>query len=205
MGESLRGSVPRTLRETYQDILFNSNPLLKPFIDCMENGGDGIKLHFTRAESARVAQKAYTSKDGKTTRKAGDVYYRDCAVTGSNEGTPQEPKFPLLRWFHELIFPSVHKLVGTGGKYEGYRPIFQGDNAGPHRDVTFMKYVVDYCERFGWYWEPQGPQMPHINVLDLAVFSKMSRNHCELRGPPRAIFDLGSHCKTISKKIHTTS
>ena len=53
-------------------------------------------------------------------------------------------------------------------------------NAGPHRDVAFMKYVVDYCERFGWYWEPQGPQMPHINVLDLAVFPKMSRNHCEL-------------------------
>ncbi len=68
----------------------------------MENDGDGIKLHFTRAESARVAQKTYTSKDRKTTRKAGDIYYRDCAVTGSNEGTPQEPKFPLLRWFHEL-------------------------------------------------------------------------------------------------------
>ena len=52
----------------------------------------------------------------------------------------------------------MHKLVEKGGKYEGYRPIFQGDNAGPHRDVAFMKYVVDYCERFGWYWEPQGPQ-----------------------------------------------
>jgi len=35
------------------------------FIVSMENGGDGIKLHFTRAESARVTQKSYTSKDGK--------------------------------------------------------------------------------------------------------------------------------------------
>ncbi len=49
-----------------------------------------------------------------------------------------------------------------------------------YRDVAFMKYVVDYCEGFGWYWEPQDPQMPHINVLDFAVFPKMSRNHCEL-------------------------
>ena len=22
-----------------------------------------------------------------------------------------------------------------------------------------MKFVEDFCERRGWYWEPQGPQM----------------------------------------------
>lgn len=85
-----------------------------------------------------------------------------------------------LLWFKEIVFPAIKKLVGKGGKYEGYRPIIQGDNAGPHRDERFMNYVKDFCERMGWYWEPQGPQMPHINVLDLAVFPQMSRNHCEL-------------------------
>ena len=69
------------------------------FIDSTENGRDGAKLHFTRAESACVAQKANKSKDGKIKRKAGDIYYRDCTVTRSNEGTPKEQKFLLLRWF----------------------------------------------------------------------------------------------------------
>jgi hypothetical protein len=32
------------------------------------------------------------------------------------------------------IFPKVEGLVGPGGKYEGYKPVFQGDNAGPHID-----------------------------------------------------------------------
>ena len=27
-------------------------------------------------------------------------------------------------------------------------------------------------------WEPQGPQMPHMNVLDLAIFPAISRRHC---------------------------
>ena len=150
------------------------------FEDCIENGGDGLKLIFTRAQSARVAQKAYNSSDGKIKRKKGDIFWRDCAVTGSNEGSSDDPKFSLLLWFREIVFPAVEKLVGVSGKYEGFIPIFQGDNAGPHRDRPFLNFVESFCERKGWYWEPQGPQMPHINVLDLCIFPKMSRNHCEL-------------------------
>ena len=85
-----------------------------------------------------------------------------------------------MLWFLEIVFPAVEELFGKGGKYEGYCPIFQGNNARLHHDKLFMKFVKDFCERRGWYWEPQGPQMPHINVLDLAVFPKMPRNYCEL-------------------------
>jgi len=51
-------------------------------------------------------------------------------VTGSNEQSSDDPKFALLLWFREIVFPAIEKLVGKGGKYEGCRPIFQGDNAG---------------------------------------------------------------------------
>ena len=67
-----------------------------------------------------------------------------------------------------------------GGKFEGYLPIIQGDNAGPHEDAKFKNYVNKECEEKGWLWEPQGPQMPHMNVLDLAVFPAMSRRHSHL-------------------------
>ena len=35
------------------------------FIDSIENGGDVLKLIFARAQSARVAQRAHNSADGK--------------------------------------------------------------------------------------------------------------------------------------------
>ena len=38
----------------------------------------------------------------------------------------------------------------VGGQFGGYTPIIQGDNAGPHEDVTFKKGVRGYCEREGW-------------------------------------------------------
>ena len=160
------------------------------FEDCIENGGNAKKLAFIRAQRKKVAAKMQkacvfqadgTRKyNGEVIRKKGDIYDVDCAVTGSNEGTPDNPKCPLLPIFRNIIFPRVEELVGSGGKYEGYTPVFQGDNAGPHQDAAYIKGVTDYCNDKGWHWEPQAPQMPHMNVLDLSVFPCMSRRHIEL-------------------------
>ena len=68
----------------------------------------------------------------------------------------------------------------VGGKYEGYKPVCQGDGAGPHVETSFLNYIRTSCEREGWAWEPQAAQMPHINVLDLAVFPCISKRHCSL-------------------------
>jgi hypothetical protein len=46
------------------------------------------------------------------------------------------------------------------------------------RPITTLS--IDYCESKGWRWEPQAPQMPHMNNLDLAVFPKMSKDHSSL-------------------------
>ena len=72
----------------------------------------------------------------------------------------------------------MKKLVGEGGMYEGYKPVCTGDGAGPHVEAAFLSFIQDSCEREGWAWEPQAAQMPHINVLDLAVFPCISRRHC---------------------------
>jgi hypothetical protein len=85
-----------------------------------------------------------------------------------------------LDLFRDIIFPEIHRLVGPGGKYEGYIPVMQGDNAGPHEDATYKDWFTGYCEEQGWYWEPQAPQMPHMNNLDLAVFPCMSKMHTNL-------------------------
>jgi hypothetical protein len=160
------------------------------FEDTIENGGEAIKLGFFRAQSYKVAKKLVRQsvrqpdgslkQEGPIVRKKGDKYLVDCAVTGSDPGTSDKPKFPLIDVFRHYVFPKVDMLVGSGGKYEGYTPIFQGDNAGPHQEEEYLKYVKDYCSERGWHWEPQAPQMPHMNVLDLSVFPAMSRRHTAL-------------------------
>ena len=81
-------------------------------------------------------------------------------------------------FFENCLFMVIKKLVcGGGGPFEGFATVIQGDNSVPHQDAKFKKYVVNFCKENKWLWEPQGPQMPHINVLDIAVFPVMSRCH----------------------------
>ena len=101
-------------------------------------------------------------------------------MTGSSQGTSKDPKFSLLNYFENVVFPEIVNLTKPGAKFFGFQPVIQGDNAGPHNDSRFMNFVKEYCVAKGWLWEPQGPQMPHMNVLDLAVFPAMSRRHCAL-------------------------
>ena len=160
------------------------------FEGCIENGGEAIKLGFFRAQSHKIAQREVRETviqpdgsrklNGPIKRRKGDKYLVDCCVTGSNPGTSADPKFTLLSVFEEYIFPMVLSMIGLGGTYEGYLPIFQGDNAGPHQEAAFMKFVTEYCARMKWHWKPQAPQMPHMNVLDLSVFPAMSKRHTSL-------------------------
>ena len=118
--------------------------------------------------------------DGIIIWEKGDSYFTDCSVTGCNPGTDDDPKFPLHTVFEEQIFPLLEELVMCGGKYEGYIPIIQGDQAGPHEEVEFVRYMRSECSRRGWCFEPQSPQSPHMNNLDLVVFPAMSARHSHL-------------------------
>lgn len=86
----------------------------------------------------------------------------------------------LLDFFEKSVFPAIQQLTKPGSPFEGYLPVFQGDNAGPHTDAKYEKFCKEFCTNKGWLWEPQAPQMPHMNVLDLSIFPAMSRRHCHL-------------------------
>ena len=156
-----------------------------------DNGGDGIKLSFTRAQASKIAnklQRAYSGMtadgrrqfQGPVVRRKGEAFSFDTTVTGSNEGTSDNPKFALKRLFEDLVFGMVQTYVQPGGQYEGYTPVIQGDQAGPHEEEVFKRAMSEACNDNGWHWEPQAPQMPHLNVCDLAVFPAMSKRHSEL-------------------------
>jgi hypothetical protein len=75
------------------------------FQDNIEKGGDAMKLGFFRAQSHKIAdteqRKGARQPNGKMKfngeilRRKGEPYLVDCCVTGSNEGTTEDPKFPL--------------------------------------------------------------------------------------------------------------
>lgn len=182
------------------------------FDGSMENGGHGLKLGMLRVQAAKIAKKLQREStrdanhnlhyDGKILREKGDAYMVDCNVTGSNQGTSADPKFSLKALLEDAMFPHIESLVGEGGAYEGYIPIIQGDNAGPHQDTEFLSFCEQFCESRGWHWEPQAPQMPHMNNLDLAVFPSMSHRHStELRkrgaGQTVSKEDIWKACETV--------
>lgn len=169
------------------------------FEDSLENGGIGVRLGIHRAEAAKVAQKCQNethidpetgkvtypsvANGGKQLRAKGDVYFVDVEVTGSTSGTSTNPKYMLLRFLRDVLFPQLQQIVGPGGEFEGYCPIIQWDNAGPHTDGTLVAFAEQFCaaqQPVPWGWEPQGAQMPFANVLDLLVFPKLSRRHAHL-------------------------
>ena len=164
----------------------------------MENGGTGVLLGVHRIESARIAQKMTREAEfddegnhtfsGPVVRRMGDAYAVDCELTGSNSGTSSKPKCSLLELFRTTHIPQVETLVGPGGLYEGYIPVWQPDGGSAHVEGTregvvvggFMQYITDLMQRKGWLWEPQAAQMPYINACDLFLFPLMSRLHARM-------------------------
>jgi len=121
-----------------------------------------------------------SKQTGPIKRKRDDMYLVDCTITGSNNGTSKTPKCSLQRIFEHNNFPAVRNFFGRGGQYEGYKPVLMGDSAGPHIEKDFIESIWTNCEWEGWAWEPHAAQIPHINVLDLAVFPSISRCRCSL-------------------------
>ena len=82
--------------------------------------------------------------------------------------------------FEKCLFTVIEKLVCDGGPFEGVAPVIRGENTCPHQDEKLYKYVVNLCKEKQSMWEPQGPHMTHMNVLDLAVFPVMPRPYSHL-------------------------
>ena len=61
-------------------------------------------------------------------------------MTGSSEGTSSDPKCSLEHLMEYGVFHEK-RLVGAGGKYEGYLPVWQGDNADPHVEQSFLTFL----------------------------------------------------------------
>jgi hypothetical protein len=98
------------------------------------DGKKGICRQADRDEFGRLRY------DGEVLREKGDIHLVDSTVTGSDACTCRSPKCLLLPLFLDTVFPKVEALVGVVGRYAGYVPIIQGDNA---HDASFFDAAVD--------------------------------------------------------------
>ncbi len=94
-----------------------------------ENGGQGLLIALNRCQAFKVAQKSYRGKGGVKVAKE-DCLLTECNVTGTDIGTPDNPKFALRALWEYGLLPSLDALVGPGGQCEGALVIHQEDNAG---------------------------------------------------------------------------
>ena len=102
-------------------------------------------------------------------------------LTGCDQGTSYNPKFSLTALLKEVMLPRIAHWFIEGGEYKGFRPVIQDDNVGPPTGQEFQsQYVKSYCDDMGRKWEPQAPQMPHMNNLYLAIFPATSKHHSAL-------------------------
>ena len=85
------------------------------FYDTLENGcvvktfpficAQGRKKAKRDVRESRVLLDGSMNYDGDIVRCKYDMYWVDCCVTGSNDGTLSDPKCSLKRIFKVVIFP----------------------------------------------------------------------------------------------------
>jgi hypothetical protein len=93
-------------------------------------------------------------------------------VTGAKEGRADDPKIPLKNFSMNAFFLLVQVWLDLEANMKASLQFFQGDIAGPYKDLAYKNFVEGHCATNGWHWEPQAAQMPHMNVLDLSAFSQ---------------------------------
>ncbi len=54
--------------------------------------------------------------------------------------------------------PAIKQLVGPGGPCEGAQVVYQEDNARPHTEHAYTKWMRDEFLTLGWRLELQAPQ-----------------------------------------------
>ena len=130
-----------------------------------KGGGDGLKIGCYRAKGVKKAKnqvkkfnRTTRKYDGPLVREASCLYLFDYYVTGSSMDGTDNSKFSLWYLFEYEVFSAMEKLVAEEGEYGGYKPIFRGDNDGPHRDKKeegLEIFCEACCKARRWGWEPQ--------------------------------------------------
>ena len=116
----------------------------------------------------------------------GEPFLVDCNVTGSDPGTPTDPKFALKSLWEYTLIPTIEALVAPDGPCEGATVIFQEDNAGPHNCRVYRGFLEDAFTERGWFIRLQAPQ--GMITFSAVVPSLSCRSYTYTYTPPSSPF-----------------
>ncbi len=71
-------------------------------------------------------------------------------------------------WEYTLIL-AIAQLVDVGGPCEENVVVVQQDNAGPHIEEGYSKWIHDMFDLLGWMYEPQAPQGTYNDMRCIRV------------------------------------
>ena len=111
-------------------------------------------------------------------RRKGEVYFKPCELTGSNEGTEFKPKVSLLKVYKDTIIPDLEEKIVRRFSNNGVRQVVivkQEDGAGLHQDCKYLAEMQKMFDERGWILFRQPLQSPVTNVHDACVFLMMSK------------------------------
>ena len=162
-----------------------------PFENDFVKGGRGVKIHMQRAggwiSAERDTYRRVYRDDGtyyyppipeNRLRVAGQQYFQNWEITGSNEGTPTEPKFSLLKYWRDKLFEILDNKVREIEMELNKRIVvrFQWDNAPPHVDKRLKTYLEFKFDQRGWLLIPQPPNSPLTrNTQDAYLFPTLAK------------------------------
>ena len=161
-----------------------------PFDNDFQKGRRALKIDLQRAGGLIVADRDtfrrvyrddgtyhYPRNPESRLRIAGQQYFQNWEITGSNEGTPTDRKFSLLKYWREELFPILDKKVQQLQQEMNKQIVvrFQWDNAPPHIDDKLTKFLDAEFSIRGWLLVPQPPNSPLTNTQDAYLFPALAK------------------------------
>jgi hypothetical protein len=101
------------------------------FTNSPEDGCDGYAISLNRCQGFKVCRKSTKevtknavtgrneSKNNAIKHNKGDLVLQDCSVTGTDTGTPSNPKFALKGLWEDCLLPQLDALVAVDGPCAG--------------------------------------------------------------------------------------
>ena len=99
-----KNSISKVMCHATVGFLFDKTP---------ENGGEGFLIGLQRCQGMKMALRNTGKRKlstGVSSKQRGLCYPVDCNITGSDIGTPTEPKFALKDLWQHFLFPVIESL-----------------------------------------------------------------------------------------------
>ena len=111
-------------------------------------------------------------------RKKGELYFEPLNLTGSSEGTEDDPKVSLLHLYRDRIIPAIERKIVNRFSENGTIKVIiikQEDGAGAHNDKRYLREMENIFAQKQWILFNQPPQSPITNVHDACIFPMLSK------------------------------